>query len=58
MFAVSLLLGDTLKGIPIKVATVRSYLAEAAAVVMDAPSYPPDPQYARPGWCFEALEEI
>ena len=58
MFAVSLLLGYTLRGIPIKVSTVRSYLAEAAAVVMDVPSPPPDPQYAQPGRRFESLEAI
>ena len=58
LYAVSLLLGNSLKGIPIKVKTVRSYLQVAAGVIMNTPSLQPDPRYAQGRRPVEALEAI
>lgn len=58
MYAVSLLMEDMLKGIPIKVDTVRSYLGVAVAFVMDVPNGPPDPRYARLGRRVDFLESV
>ena len=58
MYAVSLLVGNSLQGIPLKVATVRAYLAVAVAFVMDTPHKTPDPRLARRKRKVESLEAL
>ena len=58
MYAVSLLVGNSLQGIPLKVVTVRAYLAVAAAFVTDTPHDTPDPRLARRGRKVESLEAL